>query len=186
MKFSERNRRRCEAADGFNHALQSWSLSDWMTATLGELGEAANVAKKLNRVRDGIPGNSETDVELRAKLADELADTFIYLDLLAQSQGFDLEQIVEAKFQKTSAKIGYSEPRETLGNKDRFDEVMKDLFITHMRIMSGMLKLAVEKTPADAISMMCDYFEECGSRHESEENAALLDAWWVKAKSTQA
>lgn len=45
--FSERNRTRCEAPDGFNHELNSWSLSDWFTATMGELGEAANLAKKL-------------------------------------------------------------------------------------------------------------------------------------------
>ena len=106
-EFSIFNRRRCEARNGFNHALTSWSLSDWMTATLGELGEAANIAKKLNRVRDGIPGNSETPDQLKQNLADEIADTFIYLDLLAQSQGFDLEEAVLAKFQKTSLKIGY-------------------------------------------------------------------------------
>lgn len=105
--FSIFNRRRCEAPNGFNHALSSWSLSDWMTATLGELGEAANIAKKLNRVRDGIPGNDKTGPELRAQLADEIADTFIYLDLLAQSQGIDLQQAVIDKFNRTSEKIGY-------------------------------------------------------------------------------
>ena len=105
--FSVFNRRRCESPKGFNHALHSSSLSDWFTATLGELGEAANIAKKLNRVRDGIPGNSETPEELRAKLADEVADTFIYLDLLAQSAGFSLQDAVLAKFNRTSAKIGY-------------------------------------------------------------------------------
>ena len=105
--FSVFNRRRCEAAHGFNHKMESWSLSDWFTATMGELGEAANVAKKLNRVRDGIPGNAETPGELRAQLADEIADTFIYLDLLAQSAGVDLEAAVIAKFNKTSLKIGY-------------------------------------------------------------------------------
>ena len=107
--FSLRNRIRCESPHGFNHKLGDWSLSDWMTATLGELGEAANIAKKLNRVRDGIPGNTETDIDLRQKLADELADTFIYLDLLCQSQGIDLSDAVEAKFDKTSRKIGYQE-----------------------------------------------------------------------------
>ena len=109
MKFSERNRRRCEAKTGFNHALGSWSLSDWMTATAGEVGEAANIIKKLNRVRDGIPGNKETPEELQAALADEIADVVIYLDLLAQAAGFDLEQIRDAKFAKTSVKIGYQE-----------------------------------------------------------------------------
>lgn len=107
MKFSERNLRRCESPKGFNHALSSWSLSDWTTAVTGELGEAANIVKKLNRVRDGIPGNVESEEELRAKLADEIADTAIYLDLMAQAAGFDLEAIRDAKFAKTSRKIGY-------------------------------------------------------------------------------
>ena len=105
-EFSLLNRARCESKDGFNHDLKSWSLSDWMTATMGEIGEAANIAKKLNRVRDGIPGNKETPEELRAAFAKEIADVFIYLDLLAQSQGFALEDVVPMKFNETSRKIG--------------------------------------------------------------------------------
>lgn len=105
-EFSAVNRARCESPDGFNHALSSWSLSDWFTATTGELGEAANIAKKLNRVRDGIPGNAETPEQLRQNLADELADTFIYLDLLSQSQGIDLAEAVTRKFNRTSEKVG--------------------------------------------------------------------------------
>ena len=108
--FSVFNRRRCEAKNGFNHPINGWSLSDWMTAVAGELGEAANVAKKLNRVRDGIPGNDHTPQELKSMLADEIADTFIYLDLLAQSQGIVLQDAVIDKFQRTSRKIGYDDP----------------------------------------------------------------------------
>lgn len=107
VEFSSRNRRRCEAPNGFNHPLSGWTLSDWMTATLGELGEAANVLKKLNRVRDGIPGNTETPEALRVALADELADAFIYLDLMAQAAGVDLPAAVLSKFDRTSRKIGY-------------------------------------------------------------------------------
>lgn len=103
--FSATNRARCEHPTGFNHQLDSWSLSDWMTATMGELGEAANVAKKLNRIRDGIPGNTQTEDELRAAFRKEVADTFIYLDLLAQSQGFSLEDAVQEKFNETSRKL---------------------------------------------------------------------------------
>jgi NTP pyrophosphatase (non-canonical NTP hydrolase) len=106
-EFSAENRRRSEAPNGFNHPLYSWSLSDWMTATMGELGEAANVAKKINRERDGIPGNTEPIEILRGYLADEIADAFIYLDLLAQSQGIDLATAVRNKFDRTSEKIGY-------------------------------------------------------------------------------
>ncbi|WP_281931047.1 hypothetical protein [Roseibium album] len=105
-EFSRTNLRRCEDPDGFNQPVNDWTLSDWFTALSGELGEAANVAKKLNRERDGIPGNSETPEQLRQMLADELADTFIYLDLLAQSEGIDLSQAVPAKFNRTSDKVG--------------------------------------------------------------------------------
>lgn len=107
--FSLENRTRCTSPNGFNHPLASWSLSDWMTATLGELGEAANVLKKLNRVRDGVPGNKETPDELHAMFADEIADAYIYLDLLAQAAGIDLPSAIRGKFDRTSAKIGYSE-----------------------------------------------------------------------------
>lgn len=105
--FSMVNRMRCQSPEGFNHRLQDWSLSDWLVATLGELGEAANAAKKLNRVRDGVanPGDPP-EAELREMLRDELADTFICLDLLCQSQGIDLATAVREKFNRTSRKLG--------------------------------------------------------------------------------
>lgn len=107
--FSNLNRSRCESPDGFNHALNSWSTSDWFTAVLGELGEAANIAKKLNRVRDGIPGNKETPEALREKLRRELADVDIYLDLLYQHLGIDRETAILDTFNAKSREIGYSE-----------------------------------------------------------------------------
>lgn len=108
-EFSAMNRRRSESPKGFNHPLDSWSLSDWMTAVAGEIGEAANIVKKLNRVRDGIPGNRETEAELQESLGDEIADAIIYCDLLAQRAGFKTSEIVQRKFNRTSAKIGYTE-----------------------------------------------------------------------------
>lgn len=105
--FTKENLRRCEAKDGFNHDIKSWSTSDWLVAVMGELGEAANVAKKLNRVRDGIPGNTEGEDVLMSQLIEELADTMIYLDLLFHSLDADLMGAVMCKFQKTSRKIGY-------------------------------------------------------------------------------
>lgn len=104
--FSARNKYRCEASTGFNHLLSSWSMSDWLTATMGELGEAANVVKKLNRVRDGIRGNKETEEELRKKLSRELADTFIYLDLFIQSLGLNTSDVVAETFNAKSQEIG--------------------------------------------------------------------------------
>lgn len=103
--FSWINRERCEARDGFNHQLHDWSLSDWMTALLGELGEAANIVKKVNRIRDGIPNtNGETYSSLKVALAEELADADIYLDLVYQRAGIHREMAILRKFNATSRK----------------------------------------------------------------------------------
>ncbi len=106
-KFSKMNKERCEAPKGFNHDLEGWSVSDWLVAVTGELGEAANVIKKLNRVRDGIPGNKHTPEQLWEMLGGELADTFIYLDLLFQRCGLNLEDCVLKTFEAKSKDIGY-------------------------------------------------------------------------------
>jgi NTP pyrophosphatase (non-canonical NTP hydrolase) len=87
--------------------VESWSLSDWMTATCGELGEAANVVKKLNRVRDGLAGNDKTPEQLREMLGKELADTAIYLDLLAASAGVDLGRAIIDKFNEVSVRNNF-------------------------------------------------------------------------------
>lgn len=113
-KFSLRNRTRC--INGFDHEITDWSMSDWMTATMGELGEAANIVKKLNRIRDSIKGNKEGEEELLRKLAGELADVFIYLDLTCQRAGIDLSVAVEETFNKKSDEIGYSDPYRELGS----------------------------------------------------------------------
>lgn len=105
--FSEINRERCESPYGFNHKLSAWSLSDWMVALTGEVGEAANVLKKLNRLRDGVPGNKQTEELLQAHFARELADAFVYLDLLCQAAGVDLWATVAEVFNAKSAELGY-------------------------------------------------------------------------------
>lgn len=105
-EFDRLNRERSESPSGFNHKLESWTLSEWFTATMGELGEAANVCKKLNRYRDGINGNTETEAALRLKLGSELADTFIYLSLLAQAAGINLSEAVKRTFNAKSDQIG--------------------------------------------------------------------------------
>lgn len=108
--FSHVNRVRCESPYGFNHPMHTWSMSDWYTATSGELGEAGNVIKKLNRVRDGINTKKNKGLnsdQLREKLASELADTFCYLDLMCQALGFSLPEIASRRFNEVSDEIGY-------------------------------------------------------------------------------
>ena len=106
-QFSEANRARCEHPQGFNHPLAGWSASDWMTALVGEVGEAANVVKKLNRYRDGVPGNKVPEAELRDQLRRELGDVFVYLDLMCQSLGFSIADVAADVFNTKSAEIGY-------------------------------------------------------------------------------
>ena len=111
LSFAELNAvnvARCEAPDGFRHALKSWSPSDWGVAFGGEAGEVLDAIKKRNRVIDGIgqPGDPvDADAALN-EIADELADVVIYADLLATRLGIDLGAAVAAKFNRTSAKIG--------------------------------------------------------------------------------
>lgn len=78
---------RSTSADGWNHPLSGWDYNDWTVALGGEVGEALNLVKKLNRLRDGIIGNASGRLELLGQLSDELADAVIYLDLLLASQG---------------------------------------------------------------------------------------------------
>lgn len=83
----------------------SWSASDWMTAIVGELGEAASLLKMRNRERDNLPGNkfSPTDKQI----ADELADVLTYLDLLAAMLGIDLGKAAVSKFNEISERVGF-------------------------------------------------------------------------------
>jgi NTP pyrophosphatase (non-canonical NTP hydrolase) len=68
----------------------------------GEVGEACNVLKKLERERRGIVGSRDT-VE---HLAEELADVLICADLIAMDMGIDLAAAVSEKFNKTSKANG--------------------------------------------------------------------------------
>ncbi len=108
QQFSQINKQRCERWHPMG--INSWSLSDWLTATAGELGEAANVIKKLNRIRDGLTGNGAlTESEIKIMLGKEIADTFCYLDLLATAAGFSLAELVKQKFNEISDRNGFPE-----------------------------------------------------------------------------
>lgn len=68
----------------------------------GEMGEACNVIKKMERQRYGLPGSRATV----AQLAEELADIVICVDLVALDAGIDLVSAVRAKFNASSEKLG--------------------------------------------------------------------------------
>lgn len=88
---------------------EAWTGADWSNAVCGEAGEMANVVKKLRRLETGTtpgPDDPSKDV-LRSMLADEIADVFTYLDLLATFYGIDLPAAVVAKFNRVSERQGF-------------------------------------------------------------------------------
>jgi NTP pyrophosphatase (non-canonical NTP hydrolase) len=76
-----------------------WSDSDWLMAVTGELGEFANLRKKVLR-------GDLTMEQALPMLADELADVATYLDILAFRLGVDLGAAVVDKFNRVSERVG--------------------------------------------------------------------------------
>lgn len=91
--------------------IKDWNSFEWSAAAAGEMGEACNVAKKLKRLDTGLKRRrSESKrAKLVAKLADEIADTIIYLDLLAMREGIDVPSAIISKFNRTSKEFGFPE-----------------------------------------------------------------------------
>lgn len=78
---------------------ENWTPAHWMQATVGELGELANLLKKVDR------GDFPFD-DVKADVAKELADVQTYLDILALKLGVDLGQATIDKFNEVSERIG--------------------------------------------------------------------------------
>ena len=78
--------------------LHSWTPADWMNAVVGELGELANLLKKVKR-------GDFTLGEKRQEITDEFADVQTYLDLLAASVGVNLGQATIDKFNRVSKRV---------------------------------------------------------------------------------
>jgi NTP pyrophosphatase (non-canonical NTP hydrolase) len=76
-----------------------WSIGDWTMAVVGELGEAANILKKVRRGDISLQ-------DARPELAKEFADTVTYLDLLAHRVGIDLGEATRLKFNEVSKRVG--------------------------------------------------------------------------------
>jgi NTP pyrophosphatase (non-canonical NTP hydrolase) len=75
-----------------------WSLGEWSNAVMGELGEAANIIKKVRR------GDLTLD-EARPELAKEFADVLTYLDILAYQAGVNLSTATIDKFNEISRRV---------------------------------------------------------------------------------
>jgi len=96
--------------------LAMWSVSDWLMAMGGEAGEALNAGKKLRRIEEDIANlSAEPDRQLSSKeaaldkIAEELADTVTYCDLVATRIGRSLEDAIRKKFNEVSERYQFPE-----------------------------------------------------------------------------
>lgn len=101
---------------GFPDNEDGWTGADWSNAMQGEAGEAGNVVKKLRRLETKIKQAEQGLVEdetyedrLKQKLATEIGDTFIYLDLLATFYRLDISKCVADTFNRVSEREGFPE-----------------------------------------------------------------------------
>lgn len=76
-----------------------WSDAEWFEALVGEIGEFANIKKKIRRGDIG-------PVEGKKLLADEDADIMTYFDLLMLRLDIDLGAAVIEKFNEVSERVG--------------------------------------------------------------------------------
>lgn len=76
-----------------------WKPSTWSNAVLGELGELANLIKKVER------GDITLDA-CREEIAKECADVACYLDILSYRLGVDLGAAIMSKFNQVSVRVG--------------------------------------------------------------------------------
>lgn len=88
----------------------AWTGADWSNAMQGEAGETGNIVKKLRRRELGVQDAVNIPVEeLLEKLATEIGDTAVYLDLLAQFYGLTLEECIVGTFNRVSIREGFPE-----------------------------------------------------------------------------
>ena len=110
--------------------LDSWSPAEWGNALAGEVGELCNVLKKILRhdkgiqqlaVEQGKPYEGGRRAELIEDAANEIADAYTYLDLVAARLGLDVQQCVVRKFNEISEREGlpqFFETRYELANRE--------------------------------------------------------------------
>lgn len=99
-----------------NGNIDEWSALEWAGAMTGEAGEAANAAKKLKRIEQGLATINEAARDLRSvpeaqnAVAKEVADTIIYgLLLMARVGVTDPESVIREVFNRKSEEYGFPE-----------------------------------------------------------------------------
>ena len=82
-----------------------WTTAHWVQALVGEVGELANILKKVDRgdYDECVPAVREQNI---LAIANELADIQCYLDILALKLNVNLGEATMRKFNVVSKRIG--------------------------------------------------------------------------------
>lgn len=108
--ISKTNRARCAR---WHAGGEEWTAADWAVALAGETGELCNMVKKVRRHETGVVHdktyNTPDMPTIMANIKDEIADVFLYLDLLADHFGLELMDCIAPKFNRVSAIQGFPE-----------------------------------------------------------------------------
>jgi NTP pyrophosphatase (non-canonical NTP hydrolase) len=97
--FKDKKGRRCHPRIPSQRPGSNWSAAQWLQAIVGELGEYANLRKKVER-------GDFTEAEAKEMLKAEIADVVIYIDLLAHNLGIDLGEAVMSTWNAKSEALG--------------------------------------------------------------------------------
>jgi NTP pyrophosphatase (non-canonical NTP hydrolase) len=147
-----------------------WTVADWAVAFAGEAGEMCNAVKKLKRVRGGFANKNDdparqldTEEKALAAIAEELADTIIYADLLADHLGLDLGSAIAAKFNKTSDQYGFPEKLgETSRGTGRLGSAQIEMFLGWLERMGEVAgKRGLSSITEEGVAVMQGTVEFC-------------------------
>lgn len=155
--FRKTNVARCR---DFGHAVEEWPVERWALAVAGETGELCNLIKKQVRGDDVKP----------EEIADEIADVFTYLDLLAAKLGLDMSEIVASKFNRVSERIRSDfviDPPLTSGKEGKEAFIRLGLTAKEMEsLVSRLCALETACSFAGLIEKQC----RCGHPHSKHEH----------------
>lgn len=90
-----------EPSNAFKKCEDTWTTAHWMQALVGEVGELANILKKVDR------GDFTLESALES-IGKEFGDIVAYLDILAFKVGINLGQVTADKYNEVSERIGSS------------------------------------------------------------------------------
>ena len=82
----------------YKDGIDTWTLSQWMNALTGEVGEVANIFKKIDR-------GDLTLEETREEIGKELGDIMTYLMFVSMRARINLGEVTVRKFNEVSERV---------------------------------------------------------------------------------